>query len=363
MFKKIGIVLLTCLFAAALAADLRAASAGAAELRKAYDEKVQVGGVDVRTVVTFAPPAAPAPAAPPAPRAATVPAKPGKKGRPTIALFPFTIADPEFWKYFKKGDEGVMTDKFITAMVKTRKFDVVERKKLDKILDEQKLSSSGMVDPARAVQMGRLLGADYFVFGTISIFTTKVDYKEIPYTSRFNEYLTANVVVDMRIVDTRTGRIVAAEKGDIEYLDKKIVKERRELKAPRRFLDDLQRATIEQLVLKTVDAIYPVKISASKSGVIFLNRGSGGGVRVGDLWKVYSVGEEIKDPDTGEVLGVEEIELGTIQVTESLPRFSKAVSIKGGSNFPNGALCRRAGRPAPNVPPGARGPLPNRPNW
>src|SRR5690349_6291662 len=50
------------------------------------------------------------------------------------------------------------SDILITELVKTGKFIVVEREKLDKLMGEQKLGLSGAIDPATAAQMGKVLG-------------------------------------------------------------------------------------------------------------------------------------------------------------------------------------------------------------
>jgi hypothetical protein len=46
-------------------------------------------------------------------------------------------------------------------------------------------------------------------------------------------------------------------------------------------------------------------------------------VTVGQIWTANAPGKELKDPDTGEVLGVEEVPIGKVRITEVLPKFSK----------------------------------------
>ena len=58
---------------------------------------------------------------------------------------------------------------------------------------------------------------------------------------------------------------------------------------------------------------------------------------LGDQLVLFEAGESFVGPDTGEVLGSEETELGTVQITESEARFSKArvfgepVEVRAGS--------------------------------
>ena len=65
------------------------------------------------------------------------------------------------------------------------------------------------------------------------------------------------------------------------------------------------------------------------------------GVQVGDVFTVYSAGEELIDPDTGLSLGSEETKMGTISVTGMVSggKAAKAAP-KMGSGFKKGDLVR-----------------------
>ena len=54
-----------------------------------------------------------------------------------------------------------------TALVKAGKFNVIERQELDKVLDEQKLGASGLVIAESAPKVGKLLGVELLVIGSI----------------------------------------------------------------------------------------------------------------------------------------------------------------------------------------------------
>jgi hypothetical protein len=73
-----------------------------------------------------------------------------------------------------------------------------------------------------------------------------------------------------------------------------------------------------------VGAVFPVKVGAYREGELFLNRGEGGGIHVGEIWEVYSAGESIVDPDTGEELGATETPIGRAEIVRVTPKFSVA---------------------------------------
>ena len=54
----------------------------------------------------------------------------------------------------------------------------------------------------------------------------------------------------------------------------------------------------------------------------WINIGASSGVKVGDRFALFSVGEAIVDPDTGATLGVDESEAGSGAVTEVQERFA-----------------------------------------
>ncbi len=72
------------------------------------------------------------------------------------------------------------------------------------------------------------------------------------------------------------------------------------------------------------------KIAKADGGTLYVNAGSEAGVKEGDEFDVYRVGEQIKDPDTGEVLGANEVKVGRVRITSVKgPRLSIAVSVSG----------------------------------
>jgi hypothetical protein len=263
-------------------------------------------------------------------------------------------------RYLHDFDTSLLTNKFITALVNTHKFDVVDRDKIDKVIAEQQYGESGAMDPARCVKAGKIIGADYFLTGAISYFIVRQSSIENPYArGNWTHTVTAEILVDMRIVDTRTSKIVAADKGEANVSTKFQSTGYVEATLAPKLLDDVQRALCDSLTVKTIDGVYPVKVISWKDGIAYLNRGEGGGLRAGDVFEVFSLGEELRDPDTGAVLGSEEKKIGALQVSSVEAKFTKAVPVAGTdiANIPKGSICRRAKpKPPEQAAPEHRGP-------
>ena len=76
--------------------------------------------------------------------------------KPRIAVLEFkNKADNQWW--YSGGAEAAQ-DVFVTELVKSGKFRVVEREQLDALMAEKNLTLDGDVDPATAVSAGKLLG-------------------------------------------------------------------------------------------------------------------------------------------------------------------------------------------------------------
>ncbi len=63
-----------------------------------------------------------------------------------------------------------LADKLNLALDKTRRFTIVERLRLEDVMQEQHLELSGLVDPSTAKDVGKLLGVDYLVVGNLHQF-------------------------------------------------------------------------------------------------------------------------------------------------------------------------------------------------
>lgn len=84
-----------------------------------------------------------------------------------------------------------VAEELTTRLFLTRRFEVIERQLLNKVLDELKLSAAGFVDSSSAQELGKILGVSAVVSGTLS-------------------QLSTTVRVNARVITTSTGMIVAA---------------------------------------------------------------------------------------------------------------------------------------------------------
>jgi len=263
--------------------------------------------------------------------------------RPTIAVLEFGVDktsitfSPGFVVVQTVEDTtGLLSSDLMTYLVKTNKFNVVERSRMKDILTEQEFSESGYISPESAVKMGQLIGADYFVMGKIEMLKAGVKRKKIPYTDIVRSMYVGKMIINVRIVDSRGGKIVAAEKFTVEHKDRNP----KGVLTADEFLEALKEKTVKEIVNGVVAGVFPLKIVKVTGNTVYINRGSGVDFEVGDHLSVLAQGEGLIDPDTGESLGSMEEEVGVVEVTSIQQKFSKAKIINGEGTIKKGALVR-----------------------
>jgi len=244
--------------------------------------------------------------------------------------------------YARIGD-GV-ADMLTTTLVKSGKFLVFERQEMDEILKEQKLSISSLATPETAAKLGKILGVELLVIGSVSEFGTK--QRDISGgVSLFGAGLstkTARAAVDIRLVNTSTAEIIAAEKEegeesttgvavryeDIDFSNTSAWNDTDIGKACRQAIDGCV-----SLITDNMEKIpWSGKIiKVNPDGNVLMKPGSEGNVGVGMEFNVFRAGEEIKDPDTGLSLGSEETKIGRIKVKEDMlkGKACKAIVVEG----------------------------------
>jgi curli biogenesis system outer membrane secretion channel CsgG len=100
----------------------------------------------------------------------------------------------------------------LTYLDRSQQFAIYERESLAKIMDEQKLGHSEGFDAAKAVELGKMAGVELVFIGAVSNYGYHSERTEaLIFGSHLKQQ--AEAVVDVRIIEVATGRIVASESG------------------------------------------------------------------------------------------------------------------------------------------------------
>jgi curli biogenesis system outer membrane secretion channel CsgG len=255
----------------------------------------------------------------------------------------------QYWGGNQDVGKGI-ADLLVQKLVNDGKYRLIERKQLDKILAEQNFSNSDRADPTTAAKIGRVLGVDAIIVGSITKFgrddknTTAggagLGLGKFGLGGVQKRDAKAVCAISARMVDTSTAEILAAVTGNGES-------KRGGLSlvgaggggggagagafdmSSKNFGETILGEAILQAVNTTGDQLdaksdnMPTR-KAEASGLVadvsgntlILNIGRSSGLQPGDTLEISRPVRTVKDPNTGKVLKTITNKIGDATVTE-----------------------------------------------
>ncbi len=242
-----------------------------------------------------------------------------------------------------------VSDLIIDRLINDGTYRVIERRDLDKILQEQNFSNSDRANPASAAKIGRLLGVDTIITGDITQFGR--DDRNLGgggSLGHWDKYGLGNVGVKKakavvgitaRMVDVNTGEILASVsgKGESTRSGSNLVGagggwansgsgqlDMSSTNFSQTILGEAVKAAVAQVSTQLEqnatrlphESVQINGLVADASGAtLVLNVGSSSGVHVGDKLAVTRVSRVIKDPVSGKPLRTIEEAVGEVSIT------------------------------------------------
>ena len=246
-----------------------------------------------------------------------------------------------------------ISDLIVEDLVKSGVYSVIERKAIEKIMAEQNFSNSDRADASSAAKLGKILGVDAIIIGSITEFgaddkATSVSGGALGgLTGRFGiggvsrKESKAVVNLSARVVSTDTAEIltVAGGKGESRRTGTSLLGTGGSSAGVGGAAVDMASSNFRQTIIgeavMLAVAAIAVELDANAGKVVgktvtidglvadaagntlILNVGTQGGVKVGDKLQVKRTGREIKDPATGRVIRRIEDLLGEVVITEA----------------------------------------------
>lgn len=262
---------------------------------------------------------------------------------------------------------SLFANSVVGPLSRSQSYEVVERSRMNDLFAEQGLLQDERFNQSSVTKIGRLLGADYILFGYLTDFTrkksNKILYKEV----------SAQVAFSARLVDVATGKVfksveisyVSPKQKDIsmsndqefnpndpEFIQSifgKAIKESVAQAVAQLTGEQVEPTTVvqtsnsgsnrsesnklvEQSANKSADGIIRGKVADITGSVITINRGRQHGIKEGQFFAVVRVLKEIKDPDTGQVISQKTEELARLRITKVDASASEGTLISGGAN-------------------------------
>jgi curli biogenesis system outer membrane secretion channel CsgG len=298
----------------------------------------------------------PAPAAAPASASAATPAvapqPQGPKKRVAVMSFDYGTVMSAVQSIFGTNQDvgrGI-SDLLVMKLVNDGKYSVIERAALEKVLGEQNFSNSNRADSSTAAKIGKVLGVDMIIIGSITQFG-RDDKKTTVGGGGFglgkfglggvqSRNAKAVVAVTARMIDTSTAEILAVAEGNGESArgGTSLVGAGGGGSGGGGGAFDMSSSNFGATILgeavhKAVDSLgqqlddkaaamptHKVEISGLVADVsgnsLVLNVGTKSGVKVGDVLQISRVVRTVKDPTTGKVIKSITNKIGDGKVTE-----------------------------------------------
>lgn len=279
-----------------------------------------------------------------------------------------TPQDKDFFDLFFRTYEIRLQD----AIVNTKKFDVVDDKRMTLIVDqlkkgEMKLSDDEVdvnfkmatisihgtlieltVDSQEVVQNNvHYAGARGSIAGTFQIYDMTnlkvIASKQLERYEKQSDPVinTSNVSNTSKRREVVLGmtpeKTVKNEKGEYVVVPAtQITAEFSPLEE--KMFNDLIQYTVDFVLNMLMEDMYPLSVMSASNGKVYINlpeeRAATLNAKEGSTFEILQMGEELIDPDTGEVLGAEEEQVMVVKADSIRPKYVVAVPVEKAENFP-----------------------------
>jgi curli biogenesis system outer membrane secretion channel CsgG len=245
------------------------------------------------------------------------------------------------WRGQVSLDDG-MADQLTDALMQSGQFIVMERQTIKDVMTEQDFANSGRVQKAQSAETGKLVSAQILVKGTVTEFENQssgsangVGFAGFKIGNKREE---AHVGLIIRLIDTTTGEVLASQRVEGKAASGGVTVGAN-VSGAQFGTAGFDKTPLGKAVQMAIDNAVS-QIAAKLKGVPFQARvvkvngdeellisgGAKTGIAEGDAFTVYSVGENLVDPSTGEQLGAELEKKGSVKVVKVEEKYAKAKS-------------------------------------
>jgi curli biogenesis system outer membrane secretion channel CsgG len=173
------------------------------------------------------------------------------------------VAILDFQSYGGRPESGrAASDLLVSGLLEPGFYEIVERQRIDEVVQEHRFNLSGMVSDSTIRKMGQILGVDAVIFGTVSGYkvesrrgyTTTAGYYNkktgvyVPPQKRYYTIKSGSVAVSYRMINIETGRVIAAKSISRDFNKKRYDGSFFRLPSDDSILNDLLRKVTSRFV-------------------------------------------------------------------------------------------------------------------
>ncbi|OGF47641.1 MAG: hypothetical protein A2231_03715 [Candidatus Firestonebacteria bacterium RIFOXYA2_FULL_40_8] len=200
----------------------------------------------------------------------------------------------------KQEDASSVADFVQEGLMQTGRFNLIERKDVQRILKEQMFQKTGCTSTECAVEVGKMLNVSNIIKGKVS-------------------KMGSRIIISISLIDVESGKIIltdSVECGNIELLNT----------GSKKLAEHFSKGVaVKGKVLKTME------------DSVIINLGMDDGIKNGDILNVERLGEAIKD-DNGKIAFQEKTKVGVVAVKDASTSGSKAQILEGNRSIKNGDI-------------------------
>lgn len=259
---------------------------------------------------------------------------PDEQGRPKIV-----VAQPHVRAgTYAVGDGRVDSEEVARAirarlndtLTQTKRFIVLDREFGDELQAEIDHINSGNVRLQDTARLGQQLATDLILIPTIERFEYPRSVRNLRMSNRQVTSYSGGGRITLRLINATTGEVVMSDSFDHQLAGTgpstlpRVVDGKGMAAA---MMDSLSG----QIGTAIITEIFPVSVVSVSGDQVVLSQG-GDSLKVGQRWQAVSLGEELKDPQTGRSLGRSEMPCCTIRIDRVASQTSYG-TIEGGADL------------------------------
>ena len=259
-------------------------------------------------------------------------------GKKKIAITKM-VATPSLEARMKKQGVGLSLGSVLEALdsqvydrvLNTRRFEILERSDADALATEA----------AATGQAFAFNKADYVMTIRVDSFNDRMEERRLASLGKTIRARVIELSAVAKITEVATQRAVASANFKVLKRDSENRSENTTVRVGEA-TDDLMIQAVgeiaQKIAVRAADVVSPARIIGKRDRIVTINRNDQSGIAIGQVWEVFTLGDELTDPDTGEK-SREEVLVGKIKVTRVTPQNSQAEILED-TGIDRGAIVR-----------------------
>ena len=249
---------------------------------------------------------------------------PGKK---KLAITKIAATDAVGKRMSKQG-VGLSLDSVLEALdsqvydrvLNTKRFEILERSDADALAKES----------AAAGEAFSFNKADYILTIRVDSFNDRMEERKLAALGKTIRARTIELSAVAKITEVATQRAIASTNFKVSKRDSENRSENTSARVGEGSDELLIQAVSEmaqKIATRAADVISPARVIGKRDKIVTINRNDQSGIKVGQVWEVFVLGDEMVDPDTGDK-SREEVLVGKVKITRVTPQNSQAEAVE-----------------------------------